>query len=140
MERNRKEMNNALMAPRKNKRSEASKAIAKAILEQYQPTSAEEMQDALRDIFGPMFEAMLQGEMDSHLGYESNDHSYKNTDNRRNGMTANALKTAVEYVSCDVHAGLFGRNAHTLRRDGKCGTAAYDLHRFSEPQAKFTDL
>lgn len=44
-------MNNTLMAPRKNKRSEASKAIDKAILEQYQPTSAEEMQDALRDIF-----------------------------------------------------------------------------------------
>lgn len=37
-------MNNALMAPRKNKHSEASKAIAKAILEQYQPISTEEMQ------------------------------------------------------------------------------------------------
>ena len=55
------------MAPRKNRRSEASKAIAQAIIDQYQPTSAEDMQDALRDIFGPMFEAMLQGEMDSHL-------------------------------------------------------------------------
>lgn len=55
-------MNNALMAPRKNKRSEASKAIAQAIIDQYKPTSAEEMQDALKDIFGSMFEAMLQGE------------------------------------------------------------------------------
>ena len=54
------------MAPRKNKRSEAGKAIAQAI-DQYKPTSAEKMQDALKDIFGPMFEAMLQGEMDSHL-------------------------------------------------------------------------
>ena len=49
------------MAPRKNKRSEASKAIAQAIIDQYKPTSAEEMQDALKDIFGPMFEPMLQG-------------------------------------------------------------------------------
>ena len=31
------------------------------------------MQDALKDIFGPMFEAMLQGEMNSHLGYSSNE-------------------------------------------------------------------
>ena len=54
------------MAPRKNKRSEAGKATAQAI-DQYKPTSAEEMQDAWKDIFGPMFEAMLQGEMDSHL-------------------------------------------------------------------------
>ena len=50
-------MNNALMAPRKNKRSEASKAIAQSIIDQYKPTSAKEMQDALKDIFGPMFEA-----------------------------------------------------------------------------------
>jgi putative transposase len=88
-------MNNTLMAPRKNRRSEASKAIAQAIIDQYQPTSAEEMQDALKDIFGPMFEAMLQGEMDSHLGYESNDHGYKNTENRRNGYTHKTLKTTM---------------------------------------------
>lgn len=31
------------------------------------------MQDAMKDIFGSMFEALFQGEMDSHLGYESND-------------------------------------------------------------------
>ncbi len=61
------------MAKKRNERSEASRAIAKAILEQYKPTTTEEMQDALRDIFGPMFEAILQGEMDSHLGYETND-------------------------------------------------------------------
>jgi hypothetical protein len=49
------------MAPRKNKRNDASRAIAQAIIDQYQPTNAEEMQDALKGIFGPMFEAMLQG-------------------------------------------------------------------------------
>lgn len=53
------------------------------------------MQDALKDIFGPMFETMLQGEMDSHLGYESNDRGYKDTDNRRNGYTHKTLKTTM---------------------------------------------
>ena len=72
-------MSTEIMAPRKNKRNEASRAIAQAIIDQYQPTNAEEMQDAIKDIFGPMFEAMLQGEMNSHLGYESNDHGYKGT-------------------------------------------------------------
>ena len=57
-------MSTALMAPRKkNKRSNTSMAIAKAIIDEYQPKTAEEMQDALKDIFGPMFEAMLQGEI-----------------------------------------------------------------------------
>lgn len=94
-------MSNALMAPRKNKRSEASKAIAQAIIDQYQPTSAEDMQDALRDIFGPMFEAMLQGEMNSHLGYDTNDHGYKETSNRRNGYTHKSLKTSMGEVEID---------------------------------------
>lgn len=85
-------MNELVMSVRKNKRSEASKAIAKAILEQYQPKNSKEMQDALKYIFGPMFEAILQGEMDNHLGYEPNDHCYKDTDNRRNSYTPKKLK------------------------------------------------
>jgi transposase-like protein len=95
-------MSTALMAPRKNKRSEASKAIAQAIINQYQPRNAEEMQDALKDIFGPMFEAMLQGEMDSHLGYEANDHSYKDTENRRNGYIHKNVKTTYGDIEVDV--------------------------------------
>jgi transposase-like protein len=53
------------------------------------------MQDAIKDIFGLMFEAMLQGEMDNHLGYESNDHGYKATSNRRNGYTNKTLTTTM---------------------------------------------
>ena len=83
------------MAPRKNKRSEAGRAIAQAIIDNYQPTNAQEMQDAIKEIFGPMFEAMLQGEMDSHLGYESNDHGYKPTSNRRNVYISKTLKTSM---------------------------------------------
>ena len=96
-------MSTALMAPRKNsKRSKASLAIAKAIMDEYQPQSAEEMQDALKDIFGPMFEAMLQGEMDSHLGYESNDHGPKNTENRRNGYINKTVKSTFGDLSVEV--------------------------------------
>ena len=83
------------MAKKKDSRSEASRAIARTILEQYKPTTTEEMQDALRDIFGPMFEAMLQGEMDSHLGYESNARGAKSTTNRRNGYTDKTVKSSM---------------------------------------------
>jgi transposase-like protein len=90
------------MAPRKKKRNDASRAIAQAIIDQYQPTNAEEMQDALKDIFGPMFEAMLQGEMDSHLGYDANDHGYKDTTNRRNGYGHKTVKTTYGDVEVAV--------------------------------------
>ena len=95
-------MSNALMAPRKNKRREASRAITQAIMDQYQPTNAEEMQDALKDIFGSMFEAMLQGEMDTHLGYSPNDHGSKDTDKRRNGYGHKSLKTTYGDVEIAV--------------------------------------
>ena len=88
-------MGTVQMSKNKNERNEASRAIAKAILEQYKPTTKEEMQDALRDIFGPMFEAMLQGEMDGHLGYESNDRGFKSTSNRRNGYTEKTVKSSI---------------------------------------------
>ena len=90
-----KGMNTEIMAPRKNKRNEVGRAIAQSIIEQYQPQNAQDMQNAIKDIFGPMFEAMLQGEMDDHLGYESNDHGYKATSNRRNGYTNKTLKTTM---------------------------------------------
>lgn len=83
------------MSKKKDERNETRHAIAKAILEQYKPTTTEEMQDALRDIFGPMFEAMLQGEMDGHLGYESNDRGSKSTSNRRNGYTEKSVRSSM---------------------------------------------
>ena len=71
-----KRMNTLTMARRK-KEVTPNRQLAQAILDQYQPKSVEDMQDALKDIFGPMFEAMLQGEMNSHLGYSSNERGDK---------------------------------------------------------------
>ena len=52
-------MSTALMAPRKKLNTKGA-AIAQAILEPYQPQTKEDMQEAMKDIFGSMFEAMLQ--------------------------------------------------------------------------------
>ena len=72
---------------RKKKELSPNRQLAQAIIDQYQPQSVEDMQDALKDSFGPMFEAMLQGEMNSHLGYSNNERGEKDTVNRRNGYT-----------------------------------------------------
>ena len=70
---------------RKKKELSSNRQLAQAIIDQYQPQSVEDMQDA--DILDPMFEAMLQGEMNSHLGYSSNERREKDSANRRNGYT-----------------------------------------------------
>ena len=95
-------MGTTFMASRKKKEDTAGAAIARKIMEEYQPKNTEDMQDALKDIFGPMFEAMLQGEMDAHLGYASNDHGRKNTTNRRNGYTHKNVKTAYGDIAIDM--------------------------------------
>ena len=86
---------------RKKERT-AGEELAKQIIEEYNPKSIADMQNALKDIFGPMFEAMLQGEMNSHLGYESNDHGAKSTDNRRNGYISKRIKTSSGEVDIKV--------------------------------------
>ncbi len=86
----------------RRKGSTQGENLAKQIIEQYQPKSVEDMQNALKDIFGPMFEAMLQGEMNDHLGYSSNNHGAKNTDNRRNGYTSKEVKTSSGPVEINV--------------------------------------
>ena len=48
-----------------------------------------------------MFEAMLQGEMNSHLGYDTNDHGYKETSTRRNGYTHKSIKNSMGEVEID---------------------------------------
>ena len=69
-------------------------APAKAIIDAYNPETVEDMNDALKDLFGPLLESMLQGEMNNHLSYDSNNKGPKETTNRRNGYTKKTLKTS----------------------------------------------
>ncbi|MEC1995970.1 transposase, partial [Bacillus subtilis] len=87
----------------KLKRDPNSVELANKIIEQYQPKSVEDMQEALKDIFGPMFESMLKGEMNKHLGYESNDTGEKERRNRRNRYGKKIVKTTAGEVQIAVH-------------------------------------
>lgn len=95
-----KKMENVEMA--RKKRNPQAVALAQQIISQYQPQNVEDMENALKDIFGPMFEAMLQGEMNAHLGYENNDHGAKTTANRRNGYGQKTIKTSRGNVEINV--------------------------------------
>lgn len=94
------EMGDEFMA-RKNKNSKGLE-IAKMIIDEYEPKTAKDMEDALKEIFGPMFQSMLQGELDSHLGYESSSHEFKDSDNRRNGYGSKKLKSSLGELEINV--------------------------------------
>ena len=72
--------------------------IAKQIMETYKPQSAQEIQDVVKQIFAPIFEAALQGEMDNHLGYANHEHSEQDSSNSRNGFSTKKLKTSMGEV------------------------------------------
>ena len=76
--------------------------IAKQIMETYQPQSAQEIQDVVKKIFAPIFEAALQGEMDNHLGYANHERTNQESSNSRNGFSNKKLKTSVGEVPIRV--------------------------------------
>jgi len=87
----------------KKKDPTAAEELAQQIIKEYQPENVADMQDALKDVFGPMFEAMLKGEMTHHLGFESNNHDKgKTTTNRRNGYIKKTVKTSTGNVKVNV--------------------------------------
>ena len=87
------------MASKQRKRGAS---LAEAIIKEYNPKTVGDMQSALKEVFGPLFEAMLNGEMENHLGYGNNDRGGKETTNRRNGYTHKTLKTSIGEVPIDV--------------------------------------
>ncbi|EML6700374.1 IS256 family transposase [Enterococcus faecium] len=81
----------------RKKRNPDAEKLAESILNAYQPESVDDMQDALKDVFGPLFEKMLQGELNNAHSKEPKEH-----DNRRNGYGTKTLKTSFGEVAIDV--------------------------------------
>ncbi len=86
---------------RKNQNT-PGRRIAQAIIAQYKPKSVAKMQAALKEVVGPMFEAMLNGEMESYLGYEPNSREEKETTNRLNGYFDKTIKTSIGETEIEV--------------------------------------
>ena len=87
------------------KRNPAAEKIADLILNNYDVQNAKDVNEALKDVFGPIFEKMLNAEMDAHLGYDKSSSEPKETENRRNG-----------YGEKTIH-GSFGETTSAVPRD-----------------------
>ena len=83
------------MAKKEIKRHPAANAIADLILQNYEINNAKDIHEAIKDAFGPLFEKMLDAEMDAHLGYSKSSPEIKDTDNRRNGYTEKTIRTSM---------------------------------------------
>ncbi len=80
------------MVKKEIKRNPAARQIADLILKNYDVKSANDVNDALKEVFGPIFESMLDAEMDAHLGYDKSSQEPKDTENRRNGHSQKIIQ------------------------------------------------
>ena len=62
---------------------EGKRNIIHQLLEEYDIQTAEDIQDALKDLLGVTIKEMMEAEMDDHLGYEKSERS--DNDDYRNG-------------------------------------------------------
>ena len=86
------------MAKRKRKMTEGKQNIIAALINEYDIKTADDIQDALKDLLGGTIENMLEAEMDNHLGYEP----YERTNNSdaRNGYKSKTVRS--KYGEFDI--------------------------------------
>lgn len=70
-----------------------SSDVAQQLIDENNLKSVDDIQDMLKNMFGPLLEKMLKVEMDDHLGYKKHDQSQKPTKNRRNGNSKKTVKS-----------------------------------------------
>ena len=78
--------------------TEGKRNIIKGLLSEYDINSAEDIQDALKDLLGGTIKEMMEAEMDNHLGYAKSERS--DSDDSRNGYKTKRVNSS--YGSFDV--------------------------------------
>lgn len=80
--------------------TEGKKNIITALLEEYDIETAEDIQDALKELLGGTIKSMMEAEMDDHLGYESYERS--DNENYRNGTKSKKVRSKYGEFEIDV--------------------------------------
>ena len=89
------------MARRRRERmSEGKKNIIAGLIQEYNIKTAEDIQEALKDLLGGTIQEMMEAELDEHLGYDE----YERSDNPdyRNGVKHKKLRSSYGEIPIDV--------------------------------------
>ena len=93
-------MAKAKTPPHKVVMTEGKSEIIKALLSEYDIQSAQDIQEALKDLLGGTIKKMMEAEMEAHLGYEKSERS--GTDDYRNGYKSKTVKSSIGEVELAV--------------------------------------
>ena len=88
------------MARRKSDFSEGKQNIISALLQEYDIQTADDIQDALKDLLGGTIQSMMEAEMDNHLGYEPYERT--SNSNARNGKKPKSIRSKYGEMNIQV--------------------------------------
>lgn len=80
--------------------TEGKEKIIAGLLEEYEIETAEDIQEALKDLLGGTIENILKNEMDEHLGYEEYERSISK--NARNGVKTKNLRSSYGVIPIEI--------------------------------------
>lgn len=82
--------------------SKKEREFINGLLEHYQPTDAQDVQEMLKDLLGDTLQGMLEAEMDQKLGYSKYDYQNKETDDSRNGYSHKTVTSSMGDIDLDI--------------------------------------
>ena len=85
--------------PRKRPETRLNK-ISKMLIEEYQPETVQDLQEALKDLLGDTMEQMLKAELDEHLDYEYGEKPLSL--NTRNGSSKKTVKSSYGNIDLNI--------------------------------------
>ena len=86
--------------PHKVVMTEGKREIIRGLLSEYDIQSAQDIQNALKDLLGGTIKEMMEAEMEDYLGYEKSERS--DSDNYRNGYKSKTVQSSIGEVEISV--------------------------------------
>jgi len=80
--------------------TEGKRNIIQQLLQEYDIETAEDIQDALKDLLGGTIKEMMEAEMDDHLGYQKSERS--DSDDYRNGYKSKRVNSSYGSMDIDI--------------------------------------
>ena len=80
--------------------TEGKRNIIQQLLQEYDIETAEDIQDALKDLLGGTIKEMMEAEMDEHLGYGKSERY--DSDDYRNGYKSKMVNSSYGQVGIEV--------------------------------------
>ena len=80
--------------------TEGKRDIIRMLLQEYDIESAQDIQDALKDLLGGTIKEMMEAEMEDHLGYSKSERS--DSDDYRNGYKTKQVNSSYGSMEIEV--------------------------------------